>query len=363
MEQLPANDHIWNRKLIHILWWILLIYEVVAILGFFYNLYDQPPQWFNSFMQVQIITTCLQLSLMGAGYLAIHFLKQYSDFIMITWTMTMVSIFIIRIPELMSSYELISIPIILASIYFQKKYIFFAYSLGIVYLISLLVCQVYQGHPLIPSDVVVSITVLTSTALVCFAIMNKGLVLITELKDSVVREQDLLIRNVMIDRLSKVDALTELFNHRSFQEHTDHLISHMPHDTPLELALIDIDNFKRINDTYGHWVGDMVLKTIGSILKDVLGPDDMSFRYGGEEFAVLFVGKSHEEVLHICEKLMETIRSTEVPEMPDQPLTMSIGLASYNRNTMKKAWFQLVDECLYTAKRNGKNRIHSHISK
>ena len=193
--------------------------------------------------------------------------------------------------------------------------------------------------------------------------MNKGLVLITELKDSVVREQDLLIRNVMIDRLSKVDALTELFNHRSFQEHTDHLISHMPHDTPLELALIDIDNFKRINDTYGHWVGDMVLKTIGAILKDVLGPDDMSFRYGGEEFAVLFVGKSHEEVLRICEKLMDVIRNTEIPEMPDQPLTMSIGLASYNRNTMKKAWFQLVDECLYTAKRNGKNCIHSHISK
>jgi diguanylate cyclase (GGDEF)-like protein len=362
MEQLPANDHIWNRKLIHILWWTLLIYQVVAVLGFFFNLYDQPPQWFNSFMHVQIITTCLQLSLMGAGYLAIHFLKQYSDFIMITWTMTMVSIFIIRIPELMSSYELISIPIILASIYFQKKYIFFAYSLGIVYLISLLVCQVYQGHSLTPSDVVMSITVLTVTGLVCFVIMNKGLVLITELKDSVVREQDLLIRNVMIDRLSKVDALTELFNHRSFQEHTDHLISHMPHDTALELALIDIDNFKKINDTYGHWVGDMVLKTIGSILKEVLGPDDMSFRYGGEEFAVLFVGKSHEEVLHICEKLMETIRSTEIPEMPDQPLTMSIGLASYNRNTMKKAWFQLVDECLYTAKRNGKNRIHSHIS-
>ena len=101
---------------------------------------------------------------------------------------------------------------------------------------------------------IVSLTFITLTALVCFVIMNKGLVLITELKDSVVREQDLLIRNVMIDRLSKVDALTELFNHRSFQEHTDHLISHMPHDTPLELALIDIDNFKRINDTYGHWV-------------------------------------------------------------------------------------------------------------
>ncbi|MNY61606.1 Diguanylate cyclase DosC [compost metagenome] len=86
----------------------------------------------------------------------------------------------------------------------------------------------------------------------------------------------------------------------------------------------------------------------------------MSFRYGGEEFAVLFVGKSNQEVLAICETIMDTIRDTVIPEMPDQKLTMSIGLAAYNRNTMKKAWFQLVDECLYTAKRNGKNRIHVH---
>ncbi|OPH59718.1 hypothetical protein BC351_19750 [Paenibacillus ferrarius] len=362
MEQLPANDHIWNRKLIHLLWWILLIYEVAAMIGFFFDLYDQPAQWRTSFMQFQVIPTCLQLSLMGAGYLAVRYLKQYSDFIMIIWTMTTVSIYIICIPELSKSYELISIPIIMASIYFQKKYIVFAYSLGMVCLIALLFNQANNDITITPYEVIVSITVVTSTALVCFAIMNKGLALITLLKESVVREQDLLIRNVMIDRLSKVDALTELFNHRSFQDHTDHLISHMPFDTPLELALMDIDNFKKINDTYGHWVGDVVLKTIGSLLKEVLGPDDMSFRYGGEEFAVLFVGKSHKEVMEVCEQLMQIIRETEIPEMPGQALTMSIGLAPYNRNTMKKAWFQQVDECLYVAKRNGKNRIHAHFS-
>ncbi|MNR04377.1 Diguanylate cyclase DosC [compost metagenome] len=136
----------------------------------------------------------------------------------------------------------------------------------------------------------------------------------------------------------------------------------MPHETPLELALMDIDNFKFINDNYGHWVGDVVLKTIGTLLKDVLGPDDMSFRYGGEEFAVLFVGKSQQEVIAICDTIMETVRDIVIPEMPDQKLTMSIGLATYNRNTMKKAWFQQVDECLYIAKRNGKNRMHVHAA-
>ncbi|TXK74473.1 GGDEF domain-containing protein [Paenibacillus sp. N3.4] len=362
MEQLPANDQIWNRRLIHMLWWILLIYEVAAMLGFFFEIYKQPNKWFSSFMQYQVIPTCSQLSLMAAGYATIRLLKPYSDFILIVWTMTAASIYILCIPELRISYELISLPILLSSVYFQKKHIWFAYILGSCYLIALIICQAAQGHATTPYQIIVPFTVITVTTIVCFTIMDKGLHLINQLQSSVVREQDLLIRNVMIDRLSKVDALTELFNHRSFQEHTDHLISHMPYDTPLVLALMDIDNFKKINDTYGHWVGDVVLKTIGCTLKDVLGNDDMAFRYGGEEFAVLFVGKTQQEVMVLCEQLMQIIRETEIPEMAGQQLTMSLGLAPYNRNTMKKAWFQLVDECLYIAKRNGKNRIHSHLS-
>ncbi|OCT11385.1 hypothetical protein A8709_06845 [Paenibacillus pectinilyticus] len=362
MEQLPAHDPTWNRKLILMLWWILIIYEVAAMIALFFEVQEQPTDWFNAFMQFQLVPTLLQLCLMGVGYLAISYLKPYCDFIMILWTMTMVCIFILCIPELTNSYELLSFPVLLASIYFQKKYIFFAYGASVVSLIILLLTQRIDGQTITSYDVIVSVTVLSATALLCFFIMGRGLALLAQLKNSVVREQDLLIRNVMIDRLSKVDALTELFNHRSFQEHTDHLISHMPEDTPLELALMDIDNFKFINDNYGHWVGDVVLKSIGLLLREVLGPDDMSFRYGGEEFAVLFVGKSQSEVLAICEEIMVNIRSTVIPEMPDQKLTMSIGLASYNRNTMKKAWFQLVDECLYKAKRNGKNCIHVHAA-
>lgn len=332
------------------------------MIGLLFEIHEQPSNWFNSFIQFQLVPTALQLLLMGAGYLAIRFMQSYVDFIMILWTMTMVSIFILCIPEMSHGYQLISIPILLASIYFQKKFVVFAYCSGVVCLFILLSIQLARGQTTSPYEIIVSLAILTATSMLCFAIMGRGLELLAQLKHSIVREQDLLIRNVMIDRLSKVDALTELFNHRSFQEHTDHLISHMPHDTPLELALMDIDNFKLINDNYGHWVGDVVLKTIGTLLKDVLGPDDMSFRYGGEEFAVLFVGKSQQEVLAICEAIMDSVRTTIIPEMPDYKLTMSIGLASYNRNTMKKAWFQLVDECLYKAKRNGKNCIHVHAA-
>lgn len=362
MEQFPAHDSTWNRKLILTLWWILIVYEVAATTTLFFRINEQPVDWFNSFIRFQLVPTILQLLLMGIGYLAMHYLKFYREFIMITWTMTMVSIFILCIPEMTHSYVLICMPILMSSVYFQKKYIIFAYCLGVGFFFSLLLIQMAYEQTTTLYEIIVSLAILTATVVLCFAIMGRGLELLAQLKNSVVREQDLLIRNVMTDRLSKVDALTELFNHRSFQEHTDHLISHMPHDTSLELALMDIDNFKLINDNYGHWVGDVVLKTIGTLLKELLGPDDMSFRYGGEEFAVLFVGKSHQDVLAICEKIMESIRSTVIPEMPDQKLTMSIGLATYNRNTMKKAWFQLVDECLYTAKRNGKNCIHVHTA-
>lgn len=271
MEQLPANDHVWNRKLIHLLWWILLVYEIAAMIGFLFDMYHKPAQWFQGFLQFQVIPTCLQLILMGAGYAAIHFLKRYSDFIMIVWTMTMVCIYIMCIPELTSSFELVSIPVLLSSVYFQRKYIIFAYCLGLVSLTGLLLSQLYKGFLVTPSEVIVSVSVLTGTAFVCFAIMRKGLALISQLDDSVLREQDLLIRNVMIDRLSKVDALTDLFNHRSFQEHTDHLISHMPYDTPLELALMDIDNFKK----------SMTLTVIGSEMSSSKRSAACSKKYWG----------------------------------------------------------------------------------
>lgn len=362
MEQPPVNDSNWNRKLIRIFWWILLIYEAAATIGLFVDISRTPDQWGHSFVRFQVIPTCLQLVLMAIGHAAVYLFKRYSDFIMIVWTMTMVGLFIICIPELNDKYELMCVPVLLSSSYFQRKLIVFAYVSSLVCIGILVAANFYRG--LMPSayEMIVSAAVVTATAVVCFAIMNKGLDLITQLKDSVVREQELLIRNVMIDRLSKVDALTDLFNHRSFQEHTDHLISHIPHDTPLELALMDIDNFKRINDTYGHWVGDEVLKTIGSILKQTLSSDDMAFRYGGEEFAVLFVGKRHDEVMALCETLLHKVRGTLIPEIPDQRITMSIGVAPYDRNTLKKAWFQRVDECLYTAKRYGKNRIYAQAA-
>ncbi|MEW9700893.1 GGDEF domain-containing protein [Paenibacillus sp. SI8] len=363
MEQLQLNDNVWNRKLIHMLWWILLIYEVAAMLGFFFDYYDNPDHWSYSLLRFQVLPTSLQLILMAFGYTAKRYLPNYSDFIMIIWTMTMVCIYLVTIPELANKYGILCIPIILSSVYFQRKHIIFSYILGLLCFTCIITWNTYRGMAITPYQVIVSATVISASTFVCFAIMNKGLDLITQLQISTRREQELLIRNVMIERLSKVDALTELFNHRSFQEHTDHLISHMPYDTPLELALMDIDNFKHINDTYGHWVGDVVLKTIGCTLKEVMGTDDMAFRYGGEEFAVIFVGKKHEDVLALCEHLLQTIRDLAIPEMPEQQLTMSIGLASYNRSTKKKAWFQLVDECLYLAKRSGKNQIFAQMKK
>ena len=142
MEQFPAHDPTWNRKLILMLWWILIIYEVAATIALFFEIKEQPTNWFNSFMRFQLVPTILQLLLMGIGYLAMRYLRSYSEFIMIIWTMTMVSIFILCIPEMTHSYELISMPILLASIYFQKKYVIFAYCLGVACLFILLLTQI-----------------------------------------------------------------------------------------------------------------------------------------------------------------------------------------------------------------------------
>ena len=145
-------------------------------------------------------------------------------------------------------------------------------------------------------------------------------------------ERDLLIKNIIMERVSKTDALTDLYNHRTFQEYLDHLIEHCEKNhMPLQIAVIDIDNFKSINDTYGHAVGDIILKRVAGILQQSLTSDEIIARYGGEEFAIIFPAKTLEQAFEICENTRKTICELNHPEMEDRRVTVSIGLFEIGR--------------------------------
>jgi diguanylate cyclase (GGDEF)-like protein len=165
-----------------------------------------------------------------------------------------------------------------------------------------------------------------------------------------------------IKRLTFIDALTPAYNHRFFQEALSkeiHRHSRTKHD--LALAMLDIDNFKKINDTFGHPVGDEILKGLVEELMQNARDSDVVARYGGEEFAMIFPDTPAQFARDAANRLRELIarRAFPLPQL-DRTLqiTVSIGVAVYPRDGMSSAeLISRADAALYFAKKNGKNQV------
>jgi two-component system cell cycle response regulator len=171
---------------------------------------------------------------------------------------------------------------------------------------------------------------------------------------------------VLTDKIGEVyeialkDSLTSLYTRAKFEDVRVHEFSRSKrYRLPLSLCMLDIDDFKKINDTYGHPIGDEVLKTIGSILLRHLRSSDIPFRWGGEEFLVVFTHTPADEAKIACNKLLNIIRSTEIKkEDKTITFTVSMGLTELKEedDSTEKS-IERADKALYIAKKNGKNRI------
>jgi len=149
------------------------------------------------------------------------------------------------------------------------------------------------------------------------------------------------------------DALTGLLNRRIFDLSCHNKIAK---GAPFSMALIDIDNFKQINDTWGHVVGDVVLRQVSKLALDVLKTDNTQiFRYGGEEFAILFANMDVQAAWEALEMLRKKVEQQSW-EQPELQVSFSAGLAAYQQQGAE-AFLKVVDNRLYEAKRAGKNRI------
>jgi diguanylate cyclase (GGDEF)-like protein len=164
--------------------------------------------------------------------------------------------------------------------------------------------------------------------------------------------------------LSRIDGLTDLPNRRYFNEFLGNEWKRcLRFGLPISLAIIDLDHFKLLNDTYGHQAGDECLKLIGGALKKFSRrPSDICARYGGEEFAIIYGGTSLDHARKIILMLLDEIRSLKIPNenSPILPiLTASIGLATMQPKT-KNNEIDLIDNAdklLYSAKKNGRNQL------
>jgi diguanylate cyclase (GGDEF)-like protein/PAS domain S-box-containing protein len=165
--------------------------------------------------------------------------------------------------------------------------------------------------------------------------------------------------NDQLRKLAVTDELTGLRNRRSFEERLVMEFSlARRRKRELSVLLIDVDDFKMINDRWGHAAGDEVLRRLGMILRTTVRLPDLPARYGGEEFVVLLPESGEESAMGLARRVMQRV-ATE--DWENQPLTISVGMASMSESL--ENGFQLVemaDEALYAAKRAGKNRVMVH---
>jgi diguanylate cyclase len=151
-----------------------------------------------------------------------------------------------------------------------------------------------------------------------------------------------------------------MYNHKFFKEKYSELMTSSS-GTVHSLALIDIDNFKKVNDTYGHTTGDYVLREISDIIRSSIRASDIAARYGGEEFAILFPETSKSEGKIICERIRSEIESHVFVFNKFQfSVTISCGLSctlSQQSEPVEVLFLESVDKLLYKAKNSGKNRV------
>lgn len=169
----------------------------------------------------------------------------------------------------------------------------------------------------------------------------------------------LILENTMLNRklviLSITDSLTGLYNHRYFYERVKKEVAcARDNDKPLTLLIIDVDDFKNYNDTYGHLAGDYVLKTVADLVKNTVGERGLSFRYGGEEMAVILPGINTGEGVRIGWDICRAIESYAGFK---RPVTVSTGVAAFKEGSTTLELIKSADSALYIAKASGKNRV------
>jgi two-component system glycerol uptake and utilization response regulator len=165
-----------------------------------------------------------------------------------------------------------------------------------------------------------------------------------------------LLRN--LNYIAYYDYLTEVYNRRSFFELANKMFDEEKDN--LYAVMIDIDEFKKINDTYGHPTGDKVLKVVAQTIKKSLLRNDIFARIGGEEFAIVFHCNSNEEIIEKNELIRQSIENLEVDtdEKIIIKLTISSGVSEVNSDTdTLDSLLKRADSALYEAKANGRNRV------
>lgn len=174
--------------------------------------------------------------------------------------------------------------------------------------------------------------------------------------------------NRQLDRTASIDALTQLGNRRTFDARMAIEVERAErYGQPLSLLVLDVDHFKRVNDTYGHAAGDDVLRALGAVIQGSVRRVDLAARYGGEEIAVIAPATSGPAARSLAERLRRAVADVRVTVETDAgptvlAVTTSVGVATRSEGQTAEDLFAATDSALYRAKQRGRDRVEFQAS-
>ncbi|TJY42262.1 GGDEF domain-containing protein [Cohnella pontilimi] len=356
-EFLQRNMAEWRRRIMNSLWICAGLYLIAQLA----SLFLLPDSVYPNFLTKGLIpSTCWMMLILCACELAVFLSMPGVDYYLMTGMSLAASVAIWFHHDVQSVMLVIMIPLVVSHIFYNRKL-----SLYVFILSEALLVAVYSLNPAwrnqgLTFDLITVFILQIGVMVILLQILKRNRQVVRFLRETTASNRMLIEQNVEMNRITKLDGLTGLYNHVAFHDYLDHLIGYAPQlGVPPVLAIIDIDNFKTINDSYGHQAGDAALRILAEVISKELTPDDFAARYGGEEFALVLVDRSLPTAIETLEKIRSSIVRTNIPEIGNSAVSVSIGVEPFAPAYTKYEWFQAADSLLYQAKRSGKNMTSS----
>ncbi|MBC8081558.1 MAG: diguanylate cyclase [Gorillibacterium sp.] len=351
-----------NRLVLYFYWLfaILLIiaYKTVYLLSVGKGLWSTGHR-----ISPDLIHPCIcMLALLITTEMLYRIIHNYFDYLLIGLGFIFSMVIILLFSQYFAGiYMVLVFPIVISLFYFNTKKLWFASILTLVGFFVMLPFMEFLQDAISIYDLLGIVLMVFSVSILGHAILIRAKELQVSLARAIRSETEAFADSIAIESDSKYDYLTGLYNHITIQEYMTALIhQHESYGMPLQLAILDIDDFKNINDSLGHHLGDRVLQETACLLRSSISSDDVVARYGGEEFVLLLTGKTSEKSFERLEQIRERLEELHFPELEDHQITVSIGMVDYSKNMGKEGLFKLADSFLYEAKRSGKNKTVTH---
>ncbi len=344
----------WYSHIIAYLWIAIGVSSLVTLINLFFS--SLAPQIFllERFLLpfiLEIIILLILKVLIRSNAVAIPY------YIVIGTQAIVTILFMVHYPVFYVMLPLFLMPVLISIFFLNLRLIDFAFCLTLIVFIGMRLLF-FPLSVMSVIELTTFLAILVSAYFLSRELTKRFSVVYSDMVISVEKEKELLYRNIYMEKLTKMDLATNLYNHKTFHEYLDELVTQCRKQPfNLSLGLMDLDLFKGINDRQGHGNGDMVISTAAAIILDNLEANDFAARYGGEEFAVIFTEKSPEACLEILEKIRLDLETAVFDTMPDEVVTMSIGFTPFTPEMSKTDLFEAADISLYTAKKNGRNQI------